>query len=254
MLLRRVPETAFDPVEDAAYTGAGVAGVVEVDRGGGVAIVNPHGSGVAASVALQPFLDDAARFLTGRPLDLPSVPTLWCGDPDRRRAVESDPGRYVLHDTDPRTPAAPAVVADLSDAELAAWLARIAARPERYVAQEVVSAATAPRLVDGGLRPVPLVLRTQVALAPDGPVVAARWSRPPARRPHPVRRAAHGHRQGRVGARPRQPRPPAAVRARVRSPRSTCAGRCRPAPPRRCTGRVAWPSGPRWPPGPRWSH
>ena len=170
VLLRRVPETAFDPVEDAAYTGAGVAGAVEVERGGGVAIVNPHGSGAAASVALQPFLDEAARFLTGRPLDLPSVPTLWCGDPDRRRAVESDPGRYVLHDTDPRTPAAPAVAADLSDVDLATWLARIAARPERYVAQEVVSAATAPRLVDGGLRPVPLVLRTQVALAPDGPV------------------------------------------------------------------------------------
>ncbi len=170
VLLRRVPETAFDPVEDAAYTGAGLPGAVGVEREGGVAIVNPYGSGVAASLAVQPFLDAAARFLTGRPLDLPSVPTLWCGDPDQRRAVESDPGRYVLHDTDPRAPAAPAVAADLPDAEMATWLARLAARPERYVAQEVVSAATAPRLVDGGLRPGPLVLRTQVALAPDGPV------------------------------------------------------------------------------------
>ena len=43
-------------------------------------------------------------------------------------------------------------------------------------------------------------------------------------------------------------------RGRRPCPRSTCAGRCRPVPRRRCTGRVAWPSGPRWPPGPRWSH
>ena len=48
VLLRRVPETAFDPVEDAQYTGAGVAGAVGVDRDGHVAIVNPFGSGVAA--------------------------------------------------------------------------------------------------------------------------------------------------------------------------------------------------------------
>ena len=170
VLLRRVPETAFDPVEDAQYTGAGVAGAVGVDRDGHVAIVNPFGSGVAAGYALQPFLDAAARFLTGRPLDLPSVPALWCGDPDRRRAVEADPTRYVLHDTDPRAPAPPAVAADLGDAELATWMARLAARPERYVAQEVVDVATAPRLADGRLAPAPVALRTQVALGPDGPV------------------------------------------------------------------------------------
>ena len=35
VLLRRVPETAFDPVEDAAYTGAGVAGAVEASAGAG---------------------------------------------------------------------------------------------------------------------------------------------------------------------------------------------------------------------------
>jgi len=171
VLLRRVPEAAFDPVEDARFRGAGIAGVVGAAREGRVAIVNPYGVGVASSFALLPFLDDAARFLTGEPLALPSVTTLWCGDPDHRRAVRADPTRYVLHDTDATRPAPPAVAAELSDAGLAGWLDRLTTRPERYVAQEVVDAATAPRLVDGRVAAGAVSLRTQVVLAPSGPAV-----------------------------------------------------------------------------------
>ena len=175
VLLRRVPETALDPVEDDRVAGAGVAGVVEAVRDHGVAVVNPHGAGVAASPALQPFLDDAARFLTGRPLRLPSVPSVWCGDPEARAAVLAAPDRWILHDADPRAAEPPAVGAELADAEVAAWAARITATPERYVAQEVIPLAGAPRLAPdagGDLRSAPVSLRTQVLLTgDDGPVV-----------------------------------------------------------------------------------
>jgi uncharacterized circularly permuted ATP-grasp superfamily protein/uncharacterized alpha-E superfamily protein len=175
VLLRRLPEAALDPVEDDRSADAGdtgVAGVVEAVRGGGVVVVNPYGTGIAASTALRPFLDDAARFLTGRPLQLPTVPCLWCGDPDQRRAVAAAPERYVLHDTDPVSGEAPAAPAGLDDDGVAAWLARIEAQPERYVAQQVVAPRTAPRLADGGrLRPGTVSVRTQVLLGGDAPVV-----------------------------------------------------------------------------------
>jgi uncharacterized circularly permuted ATP-grasp superfamily protein/uncharacterized alpha-E superfamily protein len=173
VLLRRIPETDLDPVEDDRVAGAGMAGVVEAVRDHGVAMVNPHGAGVAASPALQPFLDAAARFLTGRPLRLPSVPSAWCGDPDARAAVLGALDRWVLHDTDPRAAEPPAVGAELGDAEAAAWSERIAARPERYVAQEVIALAGAPRLVGGELGAATVSLRTQVLLPDDGgaPVV-----------------------------------------------------------------------------------
>ncbi len=171
VLLRRVAETGLDPVEDDRVPGAGVAGVVEAMRDQGVAVVNPYGSGIASSLAVQPFLDAAARFLTGRPLRLATVPSLWCGDPDRRAAVLAAPERYVLHDTDPRATEPPAVGAELTDAEVTAWSAQIEARPERYVAQEVVRLAGAPRLCGGELQAAPVSIRSQVLLTPDGPVV-----------------------------------------------------------------------------------
>ncbi len=171
VLLRRVPETAFDPVEDAAYTGAGLPGAVGVEREGGVAIVNPYGSGVAASLAVQPFLDAAARFLTGRPLDLPSVPTLWCGDPDHRPAPSSPtPGATCsttpTHGPRPRPRWPPTCP---TPRWRRGWRASPPG-PSGTSRRRSSARRRHPASSDGGLRPGPLVLRTQVALAPDGPV------------------------------------------------------------------------------------
>ncbi len=171
VLFRRVHDTALDPVEDEQVAGAGVAGAVEAVRGGRLAIVNPYGADVTASPALLPFIDAAARFLNGRDLRLPTVPSLWCGDPERRREVAAAPERFVLYDTEPRRPGQPAAVAQLADQEVAAVLARLDAQPERYVAQPALRPATAPGLAaTGELRPAAVSLRTQVLLAGDRPL------------------------------------------------------------------------------------
>jgi uncharacterized circularly permuted ATP-grasp superfamily protein/uncharacterized alpha-E superfamily protein len=171
VLLRRVPERALDPVEDDQVSDEGVAGVVEAVRDHGVVLANPHGTGVASHLALLPFLDEASRFLTGRPLALPSLPALWCGDPDQYASVLSSPERYVLHDLEvPGRPVA-VVLRGLDDALMGAWLARLRERPERYVARPFVPLGTAPCHFDGSLRPQPVALRTQVLLGADGPVV-----------------------------------------------------------------------------------
>jgi uncharacterized alpha-E superfamily protein len=167
VLLRHVPGAALDPVADPGVSG-GVAGLLQAAAHGSVQLVNPAGSGLGGHLGLFPFLDAASRFLTGAPLLLAPVPTLWCGDPDHRAQVLAAPERFVLHDTDPVASAPPAVGARLDDAGLADWRARIAARPERYVAQADLARGTMPCLVGGQLAAVEAVLRTQLVVPAHG--------------------------------------------------------------------------------------
>ena len=101
VLLRRVPETALDPVEDDRVAGAGVAGVVEAVRDHGVAVVNPHGAGrggLAGAAALprrrRPVPDRPAPAAAERPqrcgAATPTAPGRRCwppptASPPRRR-------------------------------------------------------------------------------------------------------------------------------------------------------------------------
>lgn len=170
VLLRRLPQRELDPVEDDIVGDEGVAGVVGAERAQGVHLANPYGAAVGESPALLPFLDAASRFLSGRPLALGAVEALWCGDPDQRARFAAAPEDFAVHDLG--APLAPAVaLKGLTDAGVAAWLARVAERPERYVARPGLTVATAPTFVGGRLRPAPVALRAQVLLAPGGPVV-----------------------------------------------------------------------------------
>lgn len=163
VVLRRVATADLDPVEDPGTSG-GVAGIVHAARAGVVHLANPAGAEVGGHLALLPFLDAACRHLLGAPLRLPSLPTLWCGDPDHRAELRAAPQRFVLYDTDPADPAPPAVGAQLDGPGLADWLARIAERPERYVAQVEPALGTTPQLLAGRLTPAAISLRTQVLL------------------------------------------------------------------------------------------
>lgn len=163
VVLRRVAAAGMDPVDDVETPG-GVAGIVHAARGGAVDLANPVGTELGGHLALLPFLDAACRYLLGAPLRLPTVTTLWCGDPDHRAELRAAPERFVLYDTDPADPAPPVVGALLDGPGLADWLARIAERPERYVAQVEPALGTTPQLQAGRLTPAGLSLRTQVLL------------------------------------------------------------------------------------------
>ena len=155
VLLRRVPDTDLDPVEDDRGGRGGVAGVVEAVRHRRVAMVNPHGAGMAASLALQPFLDAARGSWTGHPLRLGASPPVWCGDPDARAAVPGGPRALGPPRHRPRAAGAVLRRAPSHDADVAAW-----PRPGHRCPRAVTGPggdplAGAPRLVGGGLRPCP---------------------------------------------------------------------------------------------------
>src|SRR5690606_13005156 len=81
VLLSRLPGARLDPLECAEAGTGGVPGLLDAARHGAVRILNAPGAGLAEAPALPAFLAGLAPRLIGEDLLLPSVETLWLGDP-----------------------------------------------------------------------------------------------------------------------------------------------------------------------------
>lgn len=165
VLLRGEAGNRIDPLE-LAPDAAGVPGLLEATREGGVRIVNHPGTGLAEAPALAAFLPTLARHLLGEELELPGVETHWLDDHAARDAVLRNPDAWLVR------PALDSAAPPLTSAALPAQarqglLARLAAAGEKYVARSPVTASAAPCLDGGELVPRPLVIRLFLAYA-DG--------------------------------------------------------------------------------------
>ena len=151
-ILRRQDDDYCDPLELRSDSALGVPGLTECARRGSVLIANSLGSGVLESGALLGYLPGLCEQLLGEPLKLPSVATWWLGEP----AAFSDAWArldQVLIKPLERSVREPALFgADLDDDQRVLLKARVAARPQRYVAQEWVHVSQAPVLERGAAR------------------------------------------------------------------------------------------------------
>ena len=172
-LLRRQDDDYCDPLELRSDSALGVAGLTECARRGTVLIANSLGSGVLESGALLGYLPALSEQLLGEPLKLPSVATWWLGEP----AAFDDAWKrldQVLIKPLERSSREPAVFgADLDAAARATLRERVAARPQRYVAQEWVRVSQAPVLERGthgrdSLAARTVGLRVFAVATPDG--------------------------------------------------------------------------------------
>ncbi|MBX3620760.1 MAG: circularly permuted type 2 ATP-grasp protein [Rhizobacter sp.] len=148
-VLRRQDDDYCDPLELRSDSALGVAGLTDCARRGTVMLANALGSGVLESGALLGYLPQLSEALLGEPLRLPSVATWWLGEP----AAFDDAWKRLDHilikplDRSVREPAVFGV--DLSADDRERLKARVAARPQRYVAQEWVHVSQAPVLERG---------------------------------------------------------------------------------------------------------
>ena len=173
-LLRRQDDDYCDPLELRSDSALGVAGLTECARRGTVLIANSLGSGVLESGALLGYLPRLSEQLLGEPLKLPSVATWWLGEP----AAFDDAWKrldQVLIKPLERSSREPAVFgADLGAEARVLLKARVAARPQRYVAQEWVHVSQAPVLERSGhqrrevLASRTVGLRVFAVATPDG--------------------------------------------------------------------------------------
>ncbi len=85
-LLKRLDDEFLDPLELRADSTLGVPGLLQAIRAGNVLVANAPGSAFLESPALLGFLPALSRHLLGEDLQLPALPTWWCGE---RSAMES---------------------------------------------------------------------------------------------------------------------------------------------------------------------
>lgn len=159
VVLRRLADDDCDPLDLRPDSTAGVPALVQAARDGRVVIANALGSGTLEAPVLQALLPELCRHLLGEELALPSLPTWWCGRPADRAYVETHLSELVIRPAFRQRGRASAGW-QLSAAERADLLARIRAKPARYVAQAPIVGSTAPVWADGQLQPWHLTVRT----------------------------------------------------------------------------------------------
>ena len=159
VILRRVDDSAADPLEYRSDSEIGLPGLIEATRRNTVAVANPIGSAILDNPALAPYLPAACRELLGEELQLASPRTWWAGTPSGAAQVLAELSRLVIKPV-ARGYAPVSYGWLLSSAERDALVRRIQAEPWAWCAQEPVELSTAPVVTGTGLEPRRFVLRS----------------------------------------------------------------------------------------------
>lgn len=177
-LLKRVDDDWIDPLELRAESTLGVAGLLQAVRKGNLLVANTPGSGFLESNALLGFMPALARELLGEELQLPAIPSWWCGEAAAWQDVLPRMQNCVIKPTYPyntdRQSFEPVLGHTLSRREQGEWADRILRDPDAHTLQSFLPLSHQPVWqmgADGqaGIQHRPVVLRVfAVADALDG--------------------------------------------------------------------------------------
>jgi uncharacterized circularly permuted ATP-grasp superfamily protein/uncharacterized alpha-E superfamily protein len=175
VILRRLDDDYCDPLELRSDSALGIPGLVNAARLGNVLVANGLGSNLLESGALLGFLPRLSERLLGEPLKIPSVATWWCGEPAALADVVARLDRLVIKGATAQTRVNPMFGEDLDERGRARVTAMLKARPQVYVAQELVQLSQAPvcdpQASYRQLRPSAIGLRVYACASPNGYVV-----------------------------------------------------------------------------------
>jgi len=173
-ILRRLDDDYCDPLELRGDSALGVPGLLQAVRAGKVLVANALGSGLLESAALPGFLPGACEKLLGERLAMPSVATWWCGEQAALEYTIAHLDRLVIKGSYPSQHFDPLFGNELSGRDRAEMITRLRARPQAYVAQELVDYSQAPAWSPSHKRrllPRGVGLRVFVAATAGGHVV-----------------------------------------------------------------------------------
>ncbi len=168
VIFRRLDDDFCDPLELRPDSFLGVPGLVHAARSGNVAVANALGTGLLETPALPAFLPRLCRTLLGEELQLDSVPTWWCGEPDSLRYVLDHLTELVIKPAFPANRIEPEFPSELSPAQRTALADRIRHRPRDFVAQDRLDLSSTPVLDGDRLVPRKMVVRTYLAAEAGG--------------------------------------------------------------------------------------
>lgn len=161
VILRHLEDHLCDPLELRQDSLLGVPGLLCAVRARNVTLVNPLGSGVVQTPALNPFLPALCRELMGEELLMPPVATWWCGQPTECEYVLEHVSDLVLR---PAFGNGRLEFGGFLNADKQAKIRQqIKARPRQYIGQEHLRLSRSPVWVDDRLEPRPVTLRVFAA-------------------------------------------------------------------------------------------
>src|SRR5260221_90707 len=172
-ILRRLDDDFCDPLELRSDSALGIPGLVDAMRRGNVLVANALGSNLLESSTLLGYLPRLCEKLLGESLKMPSVATWWCGEPAALEDVAAKLERLVIKSAFPQIRVEPMFGEDLDERGRKRVLAMLRARPNDYVAQELVHLSRAPvwDRAHPRLLPRSIGLRVFACATPDGFVV-----------------------------------------------------------------------------------
>ena len=171
VILRRLDDDFCDPLELRSDSALGIPGLVQAARRGNVLVANGLGSNLLETGALLGFLPRLCERVLGEPLQMPSVATWWCGEPAALADVVAKLERVVIKGAYSQMRVDPMFGEDLDERGRARVTAMLKARPQMYVAQELVQLSQAPVCDRAQVRASAIGLRVYACASPNGYVV-----------------------------------------------------------------------------------
>ena len=145
VLLKRLDDEFLDPLELRADSKLGVPGLLQAIRAGHVLVANAPGSGFLESAALLGFLPAIARQLLGKELQLPALPTWWCGEQAALADVLPRLGERVIKPTYPGPDSFNSVQGrSLQRCTLDEWAGRILRGSDAHTVQDYLPLSQMP--------------------------------------------------------------------------------------------------------------
>ena len=178
-LLKRVDDEYLDPLELRSDSRLGVPGLLQAIRAGHVLVANAPGSAFLESTALLGFLPGLSQHLLGETLELPSLPTWWCGERAAMQEVLPQLAECVVKPTYPGVESHGTFDAVLGRAlrqrELDEWAGRIARQGDEHTVQaymplsQMPTWSSQPHLPESVAHIAPRSVMLRVFAVADGP-------------------------------------------------------------------------------------
>ncbi|WP_444814993.1 circularly permuted type 2 ATP-grasp protein [Variovorax brevis] len=175
-LIKRLDDQFLDPLELRPDSTLGVPGLLQAIRAGNVLVANMPGSEFLESPALLGFLPSLARRLISERLQLPSLPTWWCGE---RAAMEAALPQLAdcaikatFPDSDKHRSFDAVLGSQLSRRELDEWAGRIALQGDAHTVQSYMPLSQMPTWASGDMgqgQIAPRAVLLRVFAVSDGP-------------------------------------------------------------------------------------
>jgi uncharacterized circularly permuted ATP-grasp superfamily protein len=168
VLYRRVDDEFLDPLTFNPTSVVGVPGIMDIYRAGGITIANAPGTGIADDKAIYSFMPEIVEFYTGEKPILKNVPTWRCSEADSLAYVLDNLAELVVKEVHGSGGYGMLIGPTSSRKEIAAFAAKLRARPDNYIAQPTLALSTCPILTRAGLAPRHVDLRPFVLVSPGG--------------------------------------------------------------------------------------